>query len=341
MNKRTRPAFAAFAALAFSLSLASCSGGKDDPAPGGGPDVYVAGSESISGSGSRATLWKNGTAQRLSNKTSGASSVFVSGSNVYVAGTENDGDYGRATLGTNGAAQRLGDDSGSAVSVFASGNDVYVAGQGGSGLVPMIWKNGVAQRLSERNGWVDSVFVSGGDVYAAGIDTELTNSYPTSRVTRSYVWKNGVAEQFDESTRSTGLTGKYSLFVSGGDVYVAGYYGASSDARVVYLWKNGERREIGGADLYARSIYVSGSDVYVAGYESTSNGNRAVLWTNDTRRQLSGNASSANSVMVLGSDVYVAGAENSRAGFWRNGARQQFSGDGASGASAIFVAQPQ
>src|SRR5690606_21748165 len=100
-------------------------------------------------------------------------SVYVSGSDVYVAGYVNNGTKRVATLWKNGVAQDLAEATEgmifvSANSVYVSGNDVYVAGY--VGHIATLWKNGVAEDLSNRttNSQANSVYVSGSDVYVAG-----------------------------------------------------------------------------------------------------------------------------------------------------------------------------
>jgi tRNA(Leu) C34 or U34 (ribose-2'-O)-methylase TrmL len=61
-------------------------------ADGGGLGVYVAGFETNELGNTVATLWKNGEAKHLSDGSANAraKSVYVSGDDVYVAGTESD-----------------------------------------------------------------------------------------------------------------------------------------------------------------------------------------------------------------------------------------------------------
>tara|TARA_R110002051_G_scaffold257744_2_gene316752 strand:- start:6815 stop:7753 length:939 start_codon:yes stop_codon:yes gene_type:complete len=109
-----------------------------------GNDVYVAGKKD-----SKATLWKNGVAQQLSENGT-AYSVFISGNDVYVAGYEDSA----AALWKNGVVQELGEDGEVAYSVYVSGDDVYVAGYQYDNDInlnkPILWKNGVAQKLSNN-----------------------------------------------------------------------------------------------------------------------------------------------------------------------------------------------
>jgi uncharacterized membrane protein len=76
--------------------------------------VSCAGPKYHNGSDGFATLWKNGAAQQLGSSAncsySWAESVFVSGNDVYAAGTENNGHdvpNRHATLWKNGVAQQL------------------------------------------------------------------------------------------------------------------------------------------------------------------------------------------------------------------------------------------
>jgi hypothetical protein len=183
-----------------------------------GSDVYAAGHIA-----NKAVLWKNGVAQMLTSEiTNGvnARSVFVSGSNVYVAGYIGN----RAVLWKNGVEQMLTEVAAGVargLSVFVSGSDVYVAGYIGDKA--MLWKNGVAQTLSGKV--ANGVYVVGSTVYVAGIKV---SDYGFEE---GVVWKNGIA-----SSLSFMMPCKANaVFVSNGDVYVAG----SALYTDLALWKNG------------------------------------------------------------------------------------------------------
>ncbi len=173
-----------------------------------GTDIYVAGStfETIQTptnstySTPVATLWKNGVPIYLTDGLhfSTALSVYVSGTEVYVAGfaaqTAQKGDVA-ATLWKNGIPVKLSSVVGSAAtSVFVAGQDVYVAGESSSGAA--YWKNGVLVPLTGTA--ATQITVTRNKVYVAG------DNFPTSPIHgsvmrdaagNSYVgglyWENG------------------------------------------------------------------------------------------------------------------------------------------------------
>jgi len=256
--------------------------------------VYVAGYED-----NRAVLWKDGVAEYpVSNGNSRATSVFVSDSNVYVAGYEYEGENSsysdpsprRAVVWKNGVAHYLTDRTvrSAAYSVFVSNGDVYVAGgvyennDFYSGRA-VVWKNGVAQYLTDeavRWSTATSVFISDSDVYVAGSGT---------------LWKNGVKQ-------SGTYGGGTSVFVSGNDVYVV----VSNT-----LWKNGTAQRLTAERSMATSVFVSDGDVYVVGYDEPSRDSKyssAFVWKNNKMLRLTDvrqrTLARANAVFVVGKSCF-------------------------------------
>lgn len=131
-----------------------------------GKDVYVAGSQSVD-IGTRATYWKNGTANFLTNGSEFSSDVVdiaVAGKDVYCVGNFQYYNSTRsAKLWKNGELQNL-PGAVRVSSVFVFNNDVYVAGEGLDNDVktPMYWKNGVPVVLpNDSNGpFASSIFVT-------------------------------------------------------------------------------------------------------------------------------------------------------------------------------------
>lgn len=107
---------------AVAIMIAGCS--KDDKDTDVAPTVYVAGEQNVPGSGLVvAKLWKNGVADDLSNGTTNATttSVFVSGSDVYVTGNEATSTAINAKLWKNGVAESLSDGA-----TYAKASGVFV-----------------------------------------------------------------------------------------------------------------------------------------------------------------------------------------------------------------------
>ncbi|NLJ82074.1 MAG: Ig domain-containing protein [Bacteroidales bacterium] len=220
-------------------------------------DVYVTGDVNES-----AKLWKNGILQNLEDGKRGrASSVFVSGSNVYVAGEISVKGTTIATLWKNGLRQNLEktDSYSYASSVFVSENDVYVVG--GTHGFARLWKNGVIQYSGDTNHKYISVSVSGNDIYVVGYVS--TFSDPKNWI--ATLWKNDVAQYLtDENSYSIA----YSAFVSENDVYVIGRANG-----IITLWKNGIKQKLENADVsHSPSVFVSDNNVYVGGFRK--------LWVN-------------------------------------------------------------
>ncbi len=74
-------------------------------------------------------------------------------------------------------------------------------------------------------------------------------------------------------TNGSQYAGAYSIFVSGSDIYVAGYEDdGSTGYSVAKYWKNGIPFSLpltdGSKYAGAQSIFVVDNDVYVAGWES-------------------------------------------------------------------------
>lgn len=309
-------------------------------------DVYVAGWEST-GLYSTAQLWKNGVAGTLPGGSFNvqAASVFVNGTDVHVAGYEDNGNAtGFAKFWKNGTASALSAGNSIARSVYVSGSDVYVAGSEKNSSVntAMIWKNGVATVLSTNPCGSDarSVFVSGTDVYAGGIEINCPGPVATATV-----WKNGVPASYT----GLGFGGAViSVFVSGTDVYACGNENtdpANASKFVAKLWKNGVGTTLSVNNGVGRSVYVSGTDVYVAGYEENAAHKQvAKVWKNGVATSLSDGTYDvyAQSVFVYGTDVYVAGSAQIGAQYysrvWKNGALTSLvSGAINTAANSIFV----
>lgn len=252
----------------------------------------------------KAAFWKNGVRQALhygkqSKNSFYANSVFVSGNDVYVAGSEvAEGSYHTAILWKNGIAQSF-QSGNTAISVFAVGENIYTVGLSvGLGYFnPVFWKNGIMHRLTDKDEnlfFSPSVFVSNNDVYIAWKDK---------------IWKNDeIIQTVDGQVTS--------IFVSDGNVYVAG-----KENNKATVWKNGDVQYILGNGEVS-SLFVSDNNVYAASDNS--------VWKNG-EVQYTFEFFSVKSIFISENDVYVA---TSRAVF-KNGV-EIFSED-YSFFSSVFV----
>jgi len=127
--------------------------------------VYIAGQETV-GADVRAVFWQDGVATYLSDAgTDGlASSIYVSGSDVYVMGLYQD--YTKLAYWKNGVSGKVDMDTGSysptkpsadifwrLPRIFVNGSDVYVVDPLGDGTditAGGYWKNGVLSTPTEE-----------------------------------------------------------------------------------------------------------------------------------------------------------------------------------------------
>jgi len=144
-------------------------------------------------------LWVNGTAKSISN-VSDLTSVFVSGTDIYIAGRlSSKATLFKTTTSVANYQSIQNTQTSSANSVFVSGTDVYMAGQeiGSSSNTATLWKGTTtgtsftSQTLSGGSS-ANSVFVSGTKVYVAG----------GSSGNGATLWIDGVARYLDD-TNST------------------------------------------------------------------------------------------------------------------------------------------
>ena len=313
------------------------------------PTVYVAGYDYV-GSKTAAFLWTNGVGQPLSNVANNAqaTSVYVYGTSVYVAGTEM-GSTNKtiATLWTDGVPETLTDGSQKsfATSVHVSETGIYVAVyedlNGSSKYAAKVWGNGSLETLSDAtdDASANSVYVSGSDVYVGGYES------PNNKKTAT-LWTNNVGQPLTGGTTSAQVT---SVYVSGTDVYMAGIAN-NGNRSIATLWKNNDVQYFTDGTRFAQatSVYMYGSDVYVAGHEQNADNKYvAIVWKNGVAQPLTKGETDAQaySVYVFDGDIYVAGYEanadgNYVATLWKNGVAQPLTdGTNYTSANSVFVVE--
>ncbi len=214
-------------------------------------NVYAAGGDQSAG---LATLWVNGKPTQLTDgmgidpsipNFTDANSIFVDGSDVYVAGLAGKSfeispdNYWTANVAVywkNGVATDLSTVSNQspniqAVGIAVSGSDIYVGGNIGtinqSPPLAVYWKNGVQTQLSPAASYASSLTLSGSNVYVAGAISTSTLGY----------WMNGTATSIGSSS---GVSEANQIAVNGADVYIAGTAPVStSHFSAAAYWKNG------------------------------------------------------------------------------------------------------
>jgi hypothetical protein len=214
-----------------------------------GLDVYVTGYGVNSGGQTAAKFWKNGVETYLtifSNDYGQATSIFASGTDVYVAYNEKIGAQYFARIWKNGVITTLNSGTFNAYvnSIYVVGSDVYTGGiEYSSGGIAKIWKNGVPNSLG--NGEVKSVFVLGNDVYGAGSGS-ITGSFSSI----AKFWKNSVGTTLTNGTINSICN---SIFVQGQDVYIAG-----KEGNIAKIWKNAQVTNLtnGSSVGTANSVFV-------------------------------------------------------------------------------------
>ena len=218
--------------------------------------------------------------------------------------------------------------------------DVYIGGfvngAGTTGYNATYWKNGVANTLSTERSYIKGMYVtSDDDVYSAGFESD----HQPVPVPHAVVWKNNEIERLtgEDDIRSEANA----VFVSGGDVYVAGYVYKEDSFPCATLWKNGVATRLSEQYSQANAVFVSGGDVYVVGFNSfdTFNSSFATIWKNGEITQLATVQSAAFGVYVSGTDVHVAGTQSGQYQFplyWKNGEMTQLY-QMPSAATSIFV----
>jgi hypothetical protein len=294
-----------FGLLLFAMA---CSKSQDNTTA---PHVYIGGFTGQSGSTAQGVVWKNGVAEDKPG-TDNITAIAVSGSGVYVlqgntywkngvavtipgihtssgiavSGTDvyiscttltsDSGGIGKAGVlyWKNGTfvnlTQNIPDVSaGTSTGISVSGNDVYVSGSffspSYSPLQATYWKNGQLITLDRNAYGTKCITASGNDVYVAS---------QTGLSTGEVIFKNGVMQKLGPHTKV------YDIFLSGSDVYVAGFEGSGADTAI--YWKNGQSIKLSGGWM-TTGIFVNGNDVYCSGLGGTS---AAVYWKNGVLKTL-------------------------------------------------------
>ena len=253
-------------------------------------------------------------------------SVSATGPVVYVAGTQFIHNTSYITVWKNGTPTKLTNGAYNAYceSAFVSDNTLYVAGYQSIGHYwATYWTENAAGsgtvELNEtiNDAYANSIYVSdNNDVYVAGVENHGGEIGFIAKV-----WKNGVATAL---TTKSGAA--FSVFVSGNDVYVAGFE-ETTTGWTAKVWKNGVATTLSTEDekAYAQCVFVSGSDVYVAGQSWNGSAYVIKVWKNGMAEIITPDTQGAevSSIFVSDGNVYLAGSEINdnqwKAKVWING----------------------
>lgn len=267
-----------------------------------GNDVYAAGYERISNL-QLAKYWKNGAKTTLGTYESSANTIFVNGNDVHVGGWEINNGFDNARYWKNGTGAWMDYSNSSCTGIYVKDNNAYLVGSRRNSqgrFEPWESVNGTTPANTipnnDKHSFANAVFENGSGRYVAG-----TQNNATTGLSMATYWKNGNAATLTDGSTSAAVA--VAVFVSGNDVYVAGweqedYYGGGPG--FAKYWKNGMPVKLSTTSSGATSIVVFGNDVYVSGWENNGTYNVAKYWKNGVPVNL-GNAvlnSSGNSIVV-------------------------------------------
>lgn len=280
--------------------------------------------------------------------------VAASGPVVYVVGGQTFNGTQRVRVWKDGVGTSLtnGTYYSGGSSVFVKGNTLHVAGSQTIGNIrASSWKieNGIelpTPGLNETNNdaYANSIFVSdNNDIYIAGQE-----NHGASVGTIAKIWKNGVATHL-----STVNGAAFSVFVSGSDVYAAGYE-STSEGWVAKSWKNGTAQTLSQTDgkAYGKAVFVKDGIAYVAGHTWNKAASKWVIgvWRDNVPGGINGGGigsipnddnAEVEGMFIYGLDIYLVGFERrgtqNNAKIWKNGVGTFLSDKPGSNAKSVYV----
>ncbi len=323
--------------ITFSiLIITSCSSddNSDDTVNPEDVSIYVVGSNGREDNGLvplQALLWINGELTELTNGQTDAEafSVYVDGSDVYVAGYEQEGDVSVAKYWKNGVGVALTDGSrdARASAIVINGDDVYVSGYErseipGGRLVATYWKNGTATSLTDgsKGASANSLTIFNNEVHVVG--SESTG--PGGVVVAKY-WANGSAISLTDDTDDAFGT---AISIDQGEVYIALRQNSElndDDIQIASYWHDNQiiTLETNTSFCGAFGILAENGNVYVCGTSQTVNDSPTIRYWLNGEILSSATVGDAYAIVKSGDAVYYAGNFNvgatSQAAYWKDG----------------------
>ncbi len=329
-------------------------------------DVYIAGSGRYLPQNSEYTTSypkyiKNGVETSLWDETiysGSANSIFVSGKDVYVAGTcskitSSTPYYQSACYWKNGKLIIL--ETGNtnswveAGTIYVKDGDVYVIGSINNDAI--LWINDKAINLTNNthtSGYINSskkqtrahsiVVLPDKSIHIAGDLKGEFNGYEKNYAVHWTIQGNTVnAKILSPNTNTFGKDYEYATDISfyGNDIFISGYKKQSS-IFVAKYWKNDSTINVDYASSLTSIHADSPSDIYLLG----KSGSFYNYWLNGEKKTLN-DASDVNDMFVIDKNVFVVGSASnpdtgSGAAYWKNGTMTSLSGQSMS-TNSIFV----
>jgi len=272
--------------------------------------------------------------------------VADSGPSVYVVGAQNFFGTNQVMVWKNGVGTTItnGTYNSGATAVFVKGNTLFVAGSQSIGRsYASFWKieNGMelpTYGLNEtpNDAYTNSIYISEtNDEYIAGSENHGANIGTIAKV-----WKNGVATHL-----STMAGGAFSVFVSGQDVYTAGWE-STATGYVAKVWKNGITTTLSpeNGKAYGKAVFVSSGIAYVAGQTWNAVDFKWIItvWKDGVPEVINNSGSAeVNAMFIYDQDVYIVGNEVRNnvynAKIWKNGVGTFLSSNAGSEPKSVYV----